>query len=98
MDTKRRVFCPTCIERFDLTWIKSIGIYRGYCTRCKSLIYAREVGMPWKYRENKKWWSATNPNRDNRYFQIHLFLTQLTWKEFRDLFKAVWLDIKGLIR
>ena len=99
MNNIKIVFCPTCTKKLTLNWIKSVGVFRGYCGRCQGLIYARERGQPWHYRGTKKWISILEvPLELNKPRQVRLLITKMTWSEFKDLFRQVWSDMKGLVR
>ena len=96
------VYCPSCHEKIFPHWNNAVGVYRGWCEGCQSIVYVREIGEPWLSRVDKKWLvNVDNPvppsrSRDAE-LRLNFLITESELVTIRDYLQAVWDVFIGVI-
>ncbi len=102
MTKKMVVYCPSRYKKIIPDWNNAVGVYRGWCSHCKSVVYARENGRPWLSRVEKKWLTnVDNPipqsrSRDAR-LRLHFLITETDLATIRDFLQDVWDEFWRLV-
>ena len=94
------VYCPSCHEKIFPHWNNTVGVYRGWCDCCQSIVYVRENGRPWLSRPDRKWLTVADEqflsrSGDTR-LRLHFLITETDLATIRDFLRDVWKEFVSL--